>query len=110
MKTKWYKQVWDYIRPLWEGQDKRISVRSSLAIFFSVVFATTLSHAVWKWEAGRSIEGLTGALTIIAGLIVALLGITTIQNVMDRKTDAGFPNPPINVTTDTINVDNKTQQ
>lgn len=74
------KKIFKYLEPLWCGNDGKISLRASLAILFSVDFVRSLSHAIWKWDAGRSLEGLSLTLGIEAGLIVGLLGLTTYQN------------------------------
>lgn len=79
MKTV-FKKIFRYIEPLWIGSDGRISLRASLAILFSIDFVRNLSFAISKWSADRSLEGLSLTLGIEAGLIVALLGLTTYQN------------------------------
>lgn len=74
------KKLFRYIEPLWTGTDGRFSLRATLAIAFSIDFISNLSHAIYKWDAGRTLEGLSFVLGIEAGLIVALLGLTTYQN------------------------------
>ncbi len=74
------KKIFNYFEPLWTGNDKKPSLRAILAIAFSIDFIRNLSHAIWKWDAGRSLEGLSLTLGIEAGLIVGLLGLTTYQN------------------------------
>lgn len=74
------RKIFRYFEPAWQGTDGKVSVRAILAIAFSVDFIRNLSHAVYKWEAGRSLDSLGMLLTIEAGLIVALLGLTTLQN------------------------------
>lgn len=87
-----FKRIFNYLAPLWTGKDRKISLRSVLAIAFSVDFITNLRHAIWKWEAGRSLESLSLTLGIEAGLIVALLGLTTYQNLATfGKTDTVYP-------------------
>jgi hypothetical protein len=56
-------------------------LRAVGAIAFAINFITNLSHAVYKWEAGTSLDSLGFVLGIEASLIFALLGLTTIQNV-----------------------------
>ena len=80
--------VFNYIRPLWENRQNQVSVRAVLAISLTINFMMNLSHAVYKWEAGQSIDGLSQPLFTEAGLIAALLGLTAFQNVQDRKTEA----------------------
>lgn len=87
------KKIFRYIEPLWQGADGKISVRSSLAIAFSIDFISNLSHAIYKWEGGRTLEGLSLVLGIEAGLIVALLGLTTYQNMAAQKIDSLAANP-----------------
>jgi len=94
------RKIFGYIEPLWQGPDKRISLRSSLAIAFSVDFISNLSHAIYKWDGGRTLEGLSLVLGIEAGLIIALLGLTTYQNMAAQKIDSLVNNPtapPINI-------------
>lgn len=87
------KKIFKYLEPLWSGPDNKISTRASLAIAFSIDFISNLSHAIYKWEAGRTLEGLSLVLGIEAGLIVALLGLTTYQNMATQKIDALAANP-----------------
>lgn len=81
---KYTVMVFNYFKPLWSGSDGRPSLRSSLAIIFSLDFISNLSFAVYKWEDGKSFEGLAMVLGIEAGLIVALLGLTTYQNLFKK--------------------------
>lgn len=74
------KRIFKYFEPAWTGNDKKVSLRAILAIAFSVDFIRNLNYAIWKWDAGRSLEGLSLTLGIEAGLIVGLLGLTTYQN------------------------------
>lgn len=83
-------KVFRYLEPLWIGKDKRISLRSTLSICFSIDFISNLSHAIYKWDAGRSLEGLSLTLGIEAGLIVALLGLKTYQNMIVTKSDNDY--------------------
>lgn len=80
-----FNRIFKYFEPAWTGTDGKISLRAALAIAFSIDFIRNLSHAIYKWEAGRSLEGLSLTLGIEAGLIVALLGLTTYQNLQFGK-------------------------
>jgi hypothetical protein len=95
------KKIFKYFEPAWSGSDGKISLRAVLAIAFSVDFIRNLSHAIWKWDGGRSLEGLSLTLGIEAGLIVGLLGLTTYQNLsMINKTGStdGYMQPNTNNT------------
>lgn len=75
-----FKKFLKYLEPTILGNDGKVSLRSVLALAFSIDFMRNLSHAIWKWDAGRSLEGLSYVLGIEATLIVALLGLKTYQN------------------------------
>lgn len=75
------KRIFKYFEPAWTGADGKISLRAVLAIAFSIDFIRNLSYAVIKWGGDRSLEGLALVLGIEAGLIAALLTLTTYQNV-----------------------------
>lgn len=77
------KKIFKYLEPLWTGNDGKISLRATLAILFAIDFVRNLSHAIYRWDAGRSLEGLSFSLGIEAGLIVGLLGLTTYQNLQN---------------------------
>jgi hypothetical protein len=77
------KRIFKYFEPAWTGNDGKISLRACLAIAFSIDFIRNLSHAIYKWDSGRSLEGLSLTMGIEAGLIVGLLGLTTYQNIQN---------------------------
>jgi len=94
------RKIFKYIEPLWCGADGKMSIRATLAIAFSIDFISNLSHAIYKWDSGRTLEGLSLVLGIEAGLIIALLGLTTYQNMAAQKIDSLATNPqaaPINI-------------
>ena len=91
------KRVFKYIEQLWIGADGKMSLRASLAIAFSIHIIRTISHAVWRWEAGRSLEGLSLIIGIEAGLIAALLSLTTYQNIQ-ANIQAGTTKTSVEVT------------
>ncbi len=87
------RKIFKYIEPLWLGNDGKISLRSSLAIFFSGNLMYNLSHAVFKWESSRTMTDLAMTLGIEAGLIAALLTLTTYQNVAANAVANAQPQP-----------------
>lgn len=104
-----FAKIFRYFEPAWTGKDRRISLRSVLAIVFSIDFVRNINYAIFKWDAGRSLEGLSLTLGIEAGLIVGLLGLTTYQNLATfGKTDSYYSNsgnttypgtPPVDIVT-----------
>lgn len=88
-----FTRFFRYFEPAWTGKDRRISLRAVLAIAFSIDFIRNINYAIFKWDSGRSLEGLSLTLGIEAGLIVGLLGLTTYQNLATfGKTDSYYPN------------------
>lgn len=81
------KKIFAYIENIWIGRDGRPSLKSILGIAFSINFMMNVSHAVYKWEVGRSVSDLAVVLGIEAGLIAALLGLTTYSNIQHRIID-----------------------
>lgn len=77
--------IFKYLENLWIGKDGRPSVRASLAILFSVDFVSNISFAIKKWEVGKSYSDVAMLLGIEAGLIAALLSLTTYQNILSDK-------------------------
>lgn len=74
------KKVFIYIEPLWLGKNGKVSIRSVLALSFSINFMINLSHAIYRWDSGRSLSDLAIILGVEAGLIAGLLALRTYQN------------------------------
>jgi len=84
-------RIFKYFEPAWTGNDNKVSLRAVLAIAFSIDFIRNLNYAIFKWDSGRSLEGLSLTLGIEAGLIVGLLGLTTYQNLQTfGRQDSSF--------------------
>lgn len=91
IKNKLIK-LFKYLEPLWTGNDGKISLRATGSIALIIDFISNLSHSIYKWDAGRSLEGLSLVLGIEAGLIAALLGLTAYANASAQKIDAQTSN------------------
>lgn len=85
------KKIFKYLEPLWTGSDRRISLRSTASIFLIIDFVRNMSHAVYKWDDSRSLEGLSLILGIEAGLVVSLLGLTAWSNITYKKINSEYP-------------------
>lgn len=82
------KKIWAYIEPMWLGYDNKVSLRRILAIGFSIDFVRNMSHIVHEWEIGKSYAEIAMVLGLEAGLIAALLSLTTYSNtVVSKKPD-----------------------
>ena len=83
------KKIFRYIEPLWLGSKDQISIRRVLAIAFSIDYIMSNSYAVRHWGEGKSFGELSSVLMIEAGLIAALLTLTTwstINTKPDKRT------------------------
>lgn len=81
-------KLFKYIEPLWLGSNGKISIRRILALAFSTDLIRNISHAIYKWEIGKSYAEVAMLLGLEAGLVAALLALTTYsQNVMRPKDD-----------------------
>lgn len=76
-----------YIENLWVGRDRKPSLKAVAGIALLINFMINISHAVHRWDSGRSMADLALVLGIEAGLIAALLGLTTYSNIQHRMID-----------------------
>ena len=79
------KKIFNYFEPLWLGNDGNISIRRVLALAFSIDFIRNTSFAIFKWEVGKSYADVAMLLGIEAGLIAALLALTTYSGSLIQK-------------------------
>jgi hypothetical protein len=78
--TKFFK----YIEPMWLGNDGKFSIRRFLALIFALDLVKNFHHIVISWEAGKSYADAALLLGIEAGLIAALLSLTTYSSVVNK--------------------------
>lgn len=78
-------KVFNYISQIWLGTDNKLSLRAVLAFIVSIHMLFMISRGVYKWEAGRSLAELTGLMTVEAGFVVTLLGISAVQGISFKK-------------------------
>lgn len=74
-------KIFKYIEPMWLGKDDQISIRRVLAIAFSIDYITNNFYAIHHWNDNSSFAELSSLLMIEAGLIAALLALTTWQTI-----------------------------
>lgn len=82
--SKYIVKIFKYIEPAWLGNNNELSLRRVLAIYFSYQLTNNISYAIHKWEVGKSISDAAMLLGIQAGLVAALLGMTTYQNLFNK--------------------------
>jgi len=94
-------KIFKYVEPIWlDDTTNRLSIRRILALIFSIDFVRNTSFVVRIWELGKSYSDAAILLGVEAGLITALLSLTTYSNIIKAKIDAGPNNganqaPPI---------------
>lgn len=72
------RTIFVYIEPMWLGNDKQVSIRRVLACCFSLDFIRNVSYVIHHWEIGKSFADVAMLLGIEAGLITAMMSLTTI--------------------------------
>lgn len=81
------KTIFKYFEPLWIGTKHKISIRRFLALCFSIDFIINTSHAIHYFEVGKSYADVAMLLGIEAGLVAALLSLTTYSSTIKQKQD-----------------------
>ena len=81
-------RLFKYLEPLWLGNDKKISIRKVLALVFSVDFVLNTHHAIHTFQIGKSYADIAMLLGIEAGLVAALLSLTTYSSTINSKSTA----------------------
>lgn len=82
------KAIFRYIEPIWLGSNKKMSIRRSLALCFAIDFIINTSHAIHNPVEGKSYADVAMLLGIEAGLVAALLSLTTYTNAVKQKAEA----------------------
>lgn len=90
------KRLFKYIEPIWLGTNNKLSIRRVLALVFSIDLVRNLSYIIHKWELGKSYSDVAMLLGLEAGLIAALLSLTTYSAVVNKKADSQANTPPPN--------------
>jgi hypothetical protein len=78
-------KIFKYIEPIWIGTNNKLSIRRVLALVFSLDFVRNLHHSIFAWEIGKSYADAAMLLGIEAGLVAALLSLTTYSNSLAKK-------------------------
>lgn len=79
------KKLFKYIEPIWLGNDNKLSIRRVLALVFSFNLVINVHHIIHNWDFGKSYADAALLLGIEAGLIAALLSLSTYSSAMNHK-------------------------
>lgn len=74
------KKAFKYIEPIWIGTSGKPSIRRVLSLVFSFNLVWNISQVISTMDSNKSISEVTMLLGIEAGLITALLSLTTYSN------------------------------
>ncbi len=80
-------KVFKYIEPMWLGNDNKFSIRRFLSLLFAFDLVKNFHHIIINWEAGKSYADAALLLGIEAGLIAALLSLTTYSSVVSKQSN-----------------------
>ena len=84
----WYLKLLNYIEPIWLGTNKKLSIRRVLALMFSFNLVLNISKTLSNPKLISSYSEVAMLLGIEAGLIAALMSLTTYSTtIMNKKTD-----------------------
>jgi hypothetical protein len=81
-------KLFKYFEPLWLGSNNKMSIRRALSLLFSINLVINISKIIATLEAGKSYADVGMILGIEAGLIAALLSLTTYSNAINSKQNA----------------------
>ena len=73
----WMIKIFKYLENMWIGDDGKPSIRRVFAIALIIDFINNTNYAIHKWEVGKSYADVAMLLGIEAGLVAALLTLTT---------------------------------
>ncbi len=80
-------KVFKYIEPMWLGNDGKLSIRKFLSLMFAIDLVKNFHHIIIDWETGKSYADAALLLGIEAGLIAALLSLTTYSSVVNKQSN-----------------------
>jgi hypothetical protein len=76
------KKIFKYIEPIWLGTTGKPSIRRVLSLVFSFNLVYNISQVISSMDSSKSISDATLLLGIEAGLITAMLSLTTYSNAL----------------------------
>lgn len=79
------KTLFKYVENIWLGTDGKPSARRVLAILFSLNIMSNTRYVIRNWESDDSYADVALLVGVEAGLIAALLSLTTYSAIMNNK-------------------------
>lgn len=87
---KYLIKFFKYVEPMWLGNDGKLSIRRFLALSFSLNLIMNTYYIIRNWEPEKSYADAALLMGIEAGLIAALLSLTTYSSSISSKNDQNF--------------------
>ena len=81
----WIVKVFKYIEPVWLGNDNKLSIRRCLTLIFSFNLTYNISSTLGSKEHIQSYADVALLLGVEAGLIAALMSLTTYSAALTTK-------------------------
>jgi hypothetical protein len=81
------KKFLRYIENIWLGRDGKPSLKALMAIALVINLMVNITHAVNRWDSSKSMADFAMVMGVEAGLIAALLGLTTYSNIQHHIID-----------------------
>jgi hypothetical protein len=81
-------KIFKYIEPIWLGTNKKVSIRRVLSLVFSFNLVLNISKTINNIKPGQTYSDVAILLGVEAGLIAALLSLTTYSTSLISKKDS----------------------
>lgn len=78
-------KIFKYLEPMWLGSNDKISIRRVLTLIFSYNLVLNISNTLSNPKFNASYSDVAMLLGIEAGLIAALMSLTTYSNTITKK-------------------------
>lgn len=84
----WIIKLFKYLEPIWLGTNNKVSIRRLLALVFSFNLVLNISSTLNNPKFMQSYADVAMLLGIEAGLIAALMSLTTYSTTLTSKKEA----------------------
>jgi len=81
----WAVKLFKYVEPIWLGTDNKVSIRRVLTLVFSFNLVFNITSTLSNHKLASSYSDVAMLLGIEAGLIAALMSLTTYSSVLSNK-------------------------
>lgn len=86
----WYISLFKYVEPIWLGTNNKISIRRVLALAFSFNLVWNITKVINNPRLNTTYSDVAMLLGIEAGLIAALMSLTTYSTISTSKKESSI--------------------